>query len=161
MTASIATGQAVLVVGGGVRLTSIRAALRAVAAKIPDPLKHALALVKAARLPHATTDPHRSLNHLQAGAIDLPVRWWNGNPKSDDRVRRGQRHQVAGVQYGARPERFRLGDGRGERLATHVAVEDDAMLQATPSGTRRAAPCQAFLRPHKIPLQRCSLRVYN
>jgi hypothetical protein len=36
------------------------------------------------------------------------------------------------MQYRLGTERFRLGDGRGERLAMIVAVGDDADFQAQP-----------------------------
>jgi hypothetical protein len=74
------------------------------------------------------TPPH------QARAIELPIRGRIGSPKSHDRVQRGGRHQVAAVQCRPIAKRFRLRDGRGERLATVVAVGNDADFQATPSG---------------------------
>jgi len=47
-------------------------------------------------------------------------------------MQREGRHQVAAVQHRPSAERFRLPDGRGERLATVVAAENDADFRAAP-----------------------------
>ena len=62
-------------------------------------------------------------------------------PQSDDRVQGGGRNQVAAVEDRLSAERFRLGDGRRERLAMVVAVGNDADFQAPPPGSLYLMHC--------------------
>ena len=162
LTASIATGQTVLVVGGGISGTT--AALEAAECGREVILversptlggRTALRYRYLARICHPTCGLEINLQRLKGSRrVRRPFDTLHVTDDATSAVLQAIRaveNAALGRAAHPRAERFRLRDGRGERFATLVAVENDAILQAAPSGIRYPAPCQVFLWPHKIP----------